>query len=416
MRVLLLTNFLFAFALPITDLFVAAYVMRNSQDVRLVMSYQMAVFTGIPLAFFLNGWLLRLVPIRFLYGFGMILATASMAYLMTLSRLGLGGVAATGLIMGLAMGVYWANRDLLALAATHDGSRNYYASLETFFGTLCGLVVPATVGWFVAGTETHGWLGGDRNRAYVVLTGVVFVLACAATAMICQGRFAKPKPVRFLYWRFDSLWRRVLGMSFFRGVGHGFGTTAPMILVMRLMGGKEGLLGAMQTGGMVVMAVGIYLVGRIARPEHRLGMLLSGLALCIAGAAGNAVFFNAAGVIAYFLLGLLGRPLIDNAVTQVHQRAIDLLARKENRPSFAYLFNNEFSLYAGRLAGGLLFIAAASLSEEVALRYVLLAIPVMQLGMFFFCRDVIRRCDRIEPHPASEREPDPSPLLTPSSS
>ncbi len=396
MRVLLLTNFLFAFALPVTDLFVLAYVMRNSQDPRLVMEYQMALFTGIPLAFLANGYLLRLFPIRFLYGFGMLLTTASMAYLMSLHRLGAGGVAATGLIMGAAMGVYWANRDFLALLATDDANRNYYYALETFFGTLCGLVVPAAVGWFIAGTETYGWLGGDRNHAYVALTGVVFVLACGATAMVCQGRFVNPDPVHFLHVRLDPLWRRVLAMSFFRGVGHGFGTTAPTILVMRLMGGKEGLLGAMQTGGTLVMIVGIYLVGRTAKPQHRLGILLAGLGLCIAGAAGNAFFFSAIGVIVYFVLGTLGRPLLDNAVTPVQVRAMELLAAREKRTPFAYLFNNEFGLYAGRLAGGLLFIVAATLSEEVALRYVLLAIPVMQLGMAYFCRKVMRGCGEME--------------------
>ena len=36
MRILLLTNLIYAFVLPVIDIFVGAYVMRNSQDVRMV--------------------------------------------------------------------------------------------------------------------------------------------------------------------------------------------------------------------------------------------------------------------------------------------------------------------------------------------------------------------------------------------
>ena len=36
MRVLLITNLIYAFVLPVIDVFVGAYVMRNSQDVSMV--------------------------------------------------------------------------------------------------------------------------------------------------------------------------------------------------------------------------------------------------------------------------------------------------------------------------------------------------------------------------------------------
>ena len=59
MRVLLLTNLIYAFVLPVIDVFVGAYVMRNSQDVKMVVIYQLAVYTGIPFTFLINGFLLK---------------------------------------------------------------------------------------------------------------------------------------------------------------------------------------------------------------------------------------------------------------------------------------------------------------------------------------------------------------------
>lgn len=63
MRILLITNLIYAFVLPVIDVFVGAYVMRNSHDVKMVVIYQLAVYTGIPFTFLVNGFLLQHVKI-----------------------------------------------------------------------------------------------------------------------------------------------------------------------------------------------------------------------------------------------------------------------------------------------------------------------------------------------------------------
>ncbi|MBN2367319.1 MAG: MFS transporter, partial [Calditrichaeota bacterium] len=57
MRVLLITNIIYALVLPVVDLFVGAYIMRSSDDPMLVAIYQLAAYTGIPLTFLINGYL-----------------------------------------------------------------------------------------------------------------------------------------------------------------------------------------------------------------------------------------------------------------------------------------------------------------------------------------------------------------------
>ena len=84
MRILLLTNLIYAFVPPVIDVFVGAYVMRNSQDVKMVVTYQLAVYTGIPFTFLINGFLLQHVNIKRLYSPGMLLSGVSMAVMMSL--------------------------------------------------------------------------------------------------------------------------------------------------------------------------------------------------------------------------------------------------------------------------------------------------------------------------------------------
>ena len=135
-QILVFTNLVYAFVLPVIDIFVAAYVMRNSNDPTKVVIYQLTIYTGIPLTFLLNGWLLRHFNIRKLYSAGMMLSGVSMIIMMSLKTLDLVGIGVAGITMGLSFGFYWANRDVLALATTNDKNRNYYYGLETFFYTI----------------------------------------------------------------------------------------------------------------------------------------------------------------------------------------------------------------------------------------------------------------------------------------
>src|SRR5688572_11657350 len=96
MRVLLLTNMVYAFVLPVIELFIGAYIIRNSQNISLVMVFQLAQGTGIPVTFILNGYLQRKFPIALLYSAGMMLSGICMGIMMLLHDLTMVDVAVTG--------------------------------------------------------------------------------------------------------------------------------------------------------------------------------------------------------------------------------------------------------------------------------------------------------------------------------
>ena len=85
MRVLLVTNMIYALVLPVIEIFVAAYVMRNSRAVAKVVTYQLAIYAATPLAFYLNGKLLGRVGVKHLYAAGM--ALSGVAMMLTTTRL-----------------------------------------------------------------------------------------------------------------------------------------------------------------------------------------------------------------------------------------------------------------------------------------------------------------------------------------
>ncbi len=390
MRMLLLTNLIYALVMPIVELFIGAYIMRNSSDISLVVIFQLAVYTGIPLTFMINGFLLNSIPIARLYSLGMLLSGVSMFAMMSLDNLDTLGVFFAGLIMGLSYGFFWANRDFLALNTTHDNNRNYYYGIETFFYTMTGIIVPFGAGVFIAATEKNGWFGGNVNVAYYCLTVFVFALSVFASILVHRGGFKNPKKAPFLFFKFDRLWNKMLGLASLKGVAQGYIVTAPTMLIMSLVG-KEGALGVIQSVAALLSAILLYVLGRTTTPKHRLLIYGIGCSLFVLGAFFNASLYSATGVILFVLCLLFARPLLDIAYFPIQLKVIDVVAEKENRNEFTYIFNHELGLYLGRLFGcGLFIVLARYVSEYAALRYALLVIAVVHFMGWFAMRGVVK--------------------------
>jgi YQGE family putative transporter len=390
MRVLLITNLVYGLVMPVIEMFIGAYVMRKSDDVKMVVTYQLAVYTGIPLTFLVNGWLLQYVSIQRLYSVGMLLSGVSMVVMMSLDQLSLLGLGVAGLLMGLSFGLYWSNRDFLALSSTNDLNRNYYYGLETFFSTNIGIGVPLAIGAFIG---AYG--GSDARRvgqAYQIITGVVFVLTCLACVIVHRGDFKNPPRSRFLYWRYHWLWNRMQLMAILKGLAQGYIVTAPAMLVMRHVG-QEGSLGALLSLGSVASAILLYILGRTTQPRHRIYLFGVGLALFALGALANAILFNKLGVLVFMLLLVLGRPLADIAYFTIQLLVIDTVSGLERRNQYAYIFNQEFGFYLGRFLGcGLFLLLAYQVSGEIALRYALLIVGVVQLLSVVVARTILKGC------------------------
>jgi len=398
MRVLLVTNIIYALVIPVIDIFVGAYIMRSSDEPGLVAIYQLAAYTGIPLTFMINGFLLNKIKIAHLYSFGMLLSGISMVFMMTLGEINAIGVGFAGLIMGSSFGFFWANRDFLALNTTNDNNRNYYYGLETFFYTITFIIVPLIIGWFLISSGNWEWIGNIGN-AYKIVTIVVFILTIISSIIIHQEKFQNPKQKKFIYFKFDKLWNKMLLLSALKGLAQGYLVTAPAILIMRLVG-DESSLGIIQSLSGVLSAIVLYFLGRLSKPKHRIYIFSAGLAIFFVGTLVNGILFSASGVIIFVMCKVMFMPLHDIAYFPIQMKVIDVLSFKENRNQFAYIFNHEFGLYIGRFMGLVLFIVLIYyVSESFALKYSLIIIAAVQLLAIPVAQRLIRKSNSYSTKP-----------------
>ena len=396
MRVLLITNLIYSLVLPIIELFIGAYIMRNSHDAKLVVIFQLALYTGIPLTFALNGFLLRKIKIAWLYSFGMLLSGVSMTAMMMLDELDISGIAIAGLIMGISYGFFWANRDFLALESTNDQNRNYYYGLETFFYTMTAVIVPYIVGVFIGTTQELHWFSGKINVAYQIITMIVFLLTIVSSIYVHKGHFVNPRQEKFIFFRFHKLWNKMIGLSILKGLAQGYIVTAPAMLIMKLVG-DENVLGTVQAIGAIMSAILLYIIGRISKPQHRIYIFSIGLIIFAVGSFINAGLYSSLGVILFMLCLVIARPLLDVAYFPIQLKVIDLVASIEKRNEFSYFLNHEFGLYIGRLVGCGMFIAMTLfITEDFALKYALIIIAGVQLFSILVAKSILKTCQKLE--------------------
>ena len=394
MRVLLVTNMIYAFVLPVIDVFVAAYIMRNSHNPTLVVIYQLTVYTGIPFTFLINGFLIKKIRISNLYSFGMLLSGASMIFMMSLGELNAAGVAIAGMIMGCSFGFFWANRDFLALNTTNDDNRNYYYGIETFFYTLTGIIVPAFIGWFIAFADNINWVGSNINRAYQLVTFMVFILTICSSIVVHQERFKNPEQNKFVFFKFDKLWYKMLSLASLKGIAQGYIVTAPAILIMTLVGNEQAL-GLTKSLCGVFTAIVLYLLGRFTKPKHRIYIFTVGIIIFLFGTLANGILFSAVGVFTFMICLVLFQPLHDIAYFPIQMRVIDVVSRKEQRSEYAYIFNHEFGLYLGRFIGlGVFILLAYFVSENFALKFALIIIASLQLIAIPVAKHIIKETNK----------------------
>lgn len=398
MKVLLLTNMIYAFVLPVVEIFAGAYVMRTTNDPAMVAYYQLAMYVGVVVTSLVNGFLLKLLDIKTLYAAGILVSGISLGSMMLIEHLGIIELGLTGCLLGAASGFFWTNRYLLALYNTSDGNRNYYFGLESFFFSVANITVPLIIGAFIGGMTGQEVLGitFNANLCYRAVMAVVVAITLFAVSILWRGKFIMPTDTSFIHFRFHLLWRKMLALSVIKGMVQGFLVTAPAILVMRFVG-DEGALGAIQGISGALTAVLVYVLGRIARPQDRLWIFLGSVLMFFIGTLFNGLLFSATGVIMFVLCKVIFQPLYDLAYYPVMMRTIDVVARIEKRNEYTYIMTHEVGLFTGRFLGLSLFIVLAyCVSENFALKYALVIVAALQTLSYPLAKNITKQTNELE--------------------
>lgn len=358
---------------PIFAIFMFSFIWRQTEDIRIVALYNLAMFFGLPIGFYLNGLFMKYLSIKKLYYGGVLSKAFVLMLLVFLPTNKPLLIVFFGLLYGLSAGLFWSNRNLLTLRLTRSDNRLYFSSIDFFSNTLSSIVVPLFIGFFISyGPRTNLY---NPNHAYIVIGITTIVLSGLLGLYIKKlnvGRLSVPK---IALRHASPEWNMTRSLTLLMGLFMGINTFLPTVMILQFVG-KEDVLGLLQSIVAVFTAIVLYTIARSINTKYRPQMIAVGIFLTILGSLYFAVSPSNMGVIMFILFSAIGQILIYSEVSTINMDLID----RENAKSpnyYAYVFDAEVSLNAGRILGIIIFfyyITVFSISTTLQIVPILFAL------------------------------------------
>ncbi|HEX7017666.1 MAG TPA: MFS transporter [Patescibacteria group bacterium] len=389
---LLVSVTIYDFAYPLIFTFINAFIFRQTNDVTAVALYNLATFITLPFAFWSNGLLLKKFPIHYVLSGGLIGQgfVASMVFFFPFNTLT--SLVIFGGLQGFPLGYYWANRNFITLAVTKDENRNYFTGLEAMIGMLTGIITPFLLGLIIrAGEYTSTY---EAEPAYRVLSIVALVLLAFGGWVFLSAPVQNPNFKKLFIFGATSKWSYARLQEICIGYNTGMSFFLPALITFTLIG-KEGSLGAIQSGAALVTASTMYGIARKAKPHHRLLLIKIAILLLLSISSLFLLFFNQVTAILYLLLVSFTAHLIWISANPITLRVIDEEESGDATNNYAYVCDRELYLNIGRIAGVFSFLALTyHFSDLVALRFIPVLMGLFQVGVWWTARQLVQTSSR----------------------
>ena len=293
-----------------------------------------------------------------------------------------------GLAVGTGNGIYWSCRNFVTYLVTNEENRNFFASVEQFIIVFCNALIPLLFGTFILG---HNADQEYKMTAYKYTSVVVVLITFIAGLLILKSKFRTPEIKRFVYFKFGNIWNFQRALTFMVGMVEA-GFMVLMTLLILNVAGDESVLGKIEFFTAIVSVISIYIVGRIAKPQHRGRIMLAGaISLIIGGTTlaftitNSDLLFNFLavsflGVIIMKIGQVIADPMVHSSFRATFLSSIEKSARDESKESYAFIMDNEYFMNGGRIFGGVVFLLLTYYISDIgALRFTFIILALIQL-------------------------------------
>lgn len=329
------------FADPVLYAFLTAFLYRQNHSFIPIALYYSGYYIGLPVAFFLNGLLLRYFSSQLLYWAGAIMEGCIIVGIVWWDIHGTFQLFAWGILFGIGAGFFWANRNFLTLRIIHAEKRMYYGSLESGIGTLITILAPLLSGGAIV-LFSNVFPSGIA-LSYRLLSLVAFVILFFTGFIIQTMEPVSQRMTSVLVKKSSSQWNILRLFIINSGILSGILVFFPTLMVFTFLG-KEGTLGYVQSIFAAISALVVLLfASRITNKQALLFLTISILSLSL-GSIFFGILFSAIGVVIYLLFDAIGFPFSWAPYNTISFNAIDAEQSLFDYHHFSYVFDQEFFL------------------------------------------------------------------------
>lgn len=333
---LIVSFFFMSVSYPILGTFMNAFIFKNTNNILVFILYFLGQFTGLTLAFFLNGILLKKINIKYLYFVGTFLLGIITLLMVFFVGHSFKEFFIYGIIFGIGGGLHWGNRNYITLNETHEKNRNYFVGLNYSLDILTSVMISFVVGWLLV------W-----GLSYQALMSLVFIFLFISGYIILKSDYQSPSINRLEIKKPTKKWWAMRIFQTGIGISEGIIFFISSFLILSRIG-NEGILGTLSSISSMLGAAFIYTFGRKTTKRHQLPIFIISLFVAILASTMFVIFFDSLSTLVYILISglvlnfmwLVAGPLIMNQ--------IDIESKKIEGEKYAYIFDGEAFLNVGR--------------------------------------------------------------------
>lgn len=372
-RRLLISYYLYLAAYPLFGVFVSAYLWQAGETLGSLVIYNLLYCVGLPLGFYLNGYLLRHFHTLRLYALGAVIQGLSGILVVFFSTTSLTGLAAYGLIYGVGAGLYWGNKNYLSQRLTRGSNRLYYNSLESSGDMLINIFMPVLAGTLITFgshfnlylTETGYRLGMGLGLILTIISGLI-VQSSQIQDLAHEKVLVKTKSTR---------WNQVRLYNFLFNIAVGAEFVIPGVLILALVG-NEGTLGIVSSATAALSAITLYLLGRKGEVKNIWRFVALGSFIYLSSTLLLSFGLNLVSILVYQAASTIGWAF---RWSPGYTLTMEIMDQEDGTHQYAYVCDNELFFNLGRVVGLLIILAVASRSQVAAMQFVPLIVGVTGL-------------------------------------
>ncbi len=385
---LVVSNFIYSFVYLILPIIANYFIFLEFQGLghQEMIKYNITYFVGyfgvIPIGFILNGYILRYIKINQLYIIGMVAEIFVIIPLTFLHIKTLLPLFLIGNVMGISSGLYWSNRHYMAYFVTNNENRNYVFGLENALMNMGGFVTPLIFAFLtgVAGfTLVTLFPGLPDSAGKIILAFFLVSLITIASINILKGKFHNPEIKPFLFWKFCRTWNKQRLMNFLEGLTNGVLIVMPSLIMLHIFK-DSGPVGLLQSIGILIGLIPVYLLGRFTKPRHRIHILFIGGLLLIVSSIILAIGFDKTAAMIFILSANVVFALLWMPFLAIRMRSISLSELQDKYEEYSYIVDIEVFFALGRVMGFAIFLGVYFYGSQIfALRYSFLIVALVPI-------------------------------------
>lgn len=384
---LLKSNLLYAVADLLVFTFAHAYLFTQTDSFYSVLIFNLGYYISLPLAFFLNALLLKHTSVKTLFSIGLIGQGLVMCALVFLPSLSLPIIFLFSFVFGIPMGFYWANRNFLIVADIPDKQRNYFAGIDGAFGETMSVLIPFIAGWFIALTAHLGVLPKTGAYQVIMVLGTVFFILSALT--LRKSQITTPIIHTVSLRRVSKDWRVMRIFILFAGIQMVISSALPTALILYYLG-NEGVLGTVQAFLSLVVALGLYWVGKRTGPSDRYRILYLSVVPLLLSAMLLLMQFSTLTVSVFLLLQAIANGFLWFVYFPVLSQVIERQDHGSVAHNYRYVLDHEVMVNISRIITTLVIIGLfAQFPPDRALTISVALVAISQIGMLVAAKKLL---------------------------